>query len=60
MSLVFDQLEKESDLNHPLYAYIDLENDRSRLFSERFGFEFYSHIVSRTYSRKNPKKDEIL
>lgn len=56
ISLVFDQLEKERP-NHPLYAYIDLENDRSRLFSERFGFEFYSHIVSRTYSRKNPKKD---
>ena len=54
--LAFDQLEKERP-NHPLYAYIDLENDRSRLFSERFGFEFYSHIVSRTYSRKNPKKN---
>ena len=55
ISQVFDQLEKERP-NHPLYAYIDLENDRSRLFSERFGFEFYSHIVSRTYSRKNPSE----
>ena len=56
ISQVFDQLVKDRP-NHPLYAYIDPENDRSRLFSERFGFEQYAHIISRTYSRKNPKKD---
>jgi hypothetical protein len=41
----------------PMYAYIDYENDRSRLFSERFGFAPYTDIVSRTYSRSNPKKN---
>ncbi len=44
----------------PLYAYIDYDNDRSRLFSERFGFENYSDLVSRTYSRINPKKNENI
>ena len=44
----------------PFYAYIDYDNDRSRLFSERFGFENYSDIVSRTYSRINPKKNQNI
>lgn len=44
----------------PFYAYIDYDNDRSRLFSERFGFENYSDIVSRTYSRINPKKNKNI
>ncbi len=43
--------------NLPMYAYIDYENERSRLFSERFGFNPYTDIVSRTYSRFNPKKN---
>ena len=59
ISQVFDQLVKERP-SHPLYAYIDPENDRSRLFGERFGFEQYAHIISRTYSRKNPKKDRDI
>lgn len=56
---VFDRMIQENpDL--PFYAYIDCENDRSRLFSERFGFESYTNIVSRTYSRVNPKKDNNI
>ena len=43
--------------NLPMYAYIDYENDRSRLFSQRFGFTPYTDIVSRIYSRFNPKKN---
>ena len=51
----FGELTKrQPDL--PMYAYIDYENDRSRLFSERFGFFPYTDIVSRTYSRTRPKK----
>ena len=53
-----DLISKKPSL--PLYAYIDYDNDRSRLFSERFGFENYSDIVSRTYSRINPKKNQNI
>lgn len=56
---VFDHLIQEKP-DCPLYAYIDSENDRSRLFSERFGFESYTNIISRTYSRVNPKKDKNI
>jgi len=52
---VFTGLINESPA-HPLYAYIDIENSRSRMFSARFGFKSFSHILSRTYSRINPKR----
>ena len=53
---VFEKL-KMLQPSLPMYAYIEYENDRSRLFSERFGFSPYTDIVSRTYSRFNPKKN---
>ncbi len=59
ISQIFQDLTSKKP-SHPLYAYIDYDNDRSRLFSERFGFENYSDIVSRTYSRINPKKNQNI
>ena len=59
ISRVFQNLISNKP-SFPLYAYIDYDNDRSRLFSERFGFENYSDIVSRTYSRINPKKNQNI
>lgn len=56
ISNVFEALIKDKP-GLPLYAYIDYENDRSRLFSERFGFKNHTDIISRTYSRIEPKKN---
>ncbi len=54
---VFKELISQKP-NLPMYAYIDSENERSQLFAERFGFSHYTEIVSRTYSRYRPRKNQ--
>ena len=51
---VFDDLNKVKNL--PFYAYIDDDNSRSKEMSTRFGFEKYTQIITRSYSRIYPGK----
>ena len=51
---VFKKLEDQKEL--PFYAYIDADNSRSQHMGNRFGFNPYTGIVSRTFSRLYPRK----
>ena len=55
---IFKELEAKKNI--PFYAYIEADNKRSLMMSERFNFHIYTHIISRTFSRVAPKKNKNI
>lgn len=43
-----------------LYAYIDPKNERSKWMAEQFGFRTEAHLMTQTFSRVKPKKQQSV